>query len=139
MRKTGIVNSCEGEIAKVSVIRSSSCGENCAMCKGGCKPGATVISARNAAGAMIGDRVILEIGSGKALSAAAIVYVLPLVLMLGAALAAFALNAGDTIAALCALTAFCVGFLASYLINKLFGKSFDVTVTKVINKEASVS
>ena len=53
------------------------------------------------------------------LGAAALVYVLPLVLMLAAALVCAAAGGGQTLCAACALGALCVGAAAAVLLGKL--------------------
>lgn len=71
MREAGVVISCDGTRAEVTVLRHSACGENCASCKGGCAPTKTVITAENTAGAKPGDKVLMEMSDKKALGAAA--------------------------------------------------------------------
>lgn len=77
MRETGIVEEIIGKNARVRVIKKSACGENCASC-GGCVPSERTLEAKNSIGAEAGDRVILELAGERVLSAAALVYILPL-------------------------------------------------------------
>ena len=81
MRKSGIVKK-SGEWATVSILRASSCGENCAMCKGGCTPSETEIIARNTIDAVLGDKVILEIEDKNGLKAVFLAYIVPLIAFL---------------------------------------------------------
>ena len=81
MRKSGIVKK-GGEWALVSILRASSCGENCAMCKGGCTQSETEILAKNTMCAKPGDKVILEIEDKSGLKAVFLAYIVPLIAFL---------------------------------------------------------
>ena len=78
MRQTGIVESVSGGSAKVRIKRESACGGNCAGCVG-CGISTVVVTAQNKAGAKTGDTVELEMPSERVLSAAVLVYIVPLV------------------------------------------------------------
>lgn len=79
MRETGIVKSVDGESCICAVKRKSACGENCATCKAVCGSREHNFTATNKVGAKKGDTVVIEMGTGKVLSAAFLVYILPLV------------------------------------------------------------
>lgn len=70
----GVVISVKDNIAKVRVSRHGSCS-NCGMCPG---DNAAVMDVYNVLGAQPGQRVVLEIQENNMLSAAFIVYLLPL-------------------------------------------------------------
>lgn len=82
MEKTGIVTKTEGSVAIVNVVRTSSCGENCVMCKGSCAKTSQMVKADNSIGAKAGDVVTIEMSDKKVLMAAFAFYILPLVLAL---------------------------------------------------------
>lgn len=69
------------EMAKVQVKRASACGESCASCKGGCAPSNTYVDAINTIGAKPGDTVEIEMSTKTFLSAVAITYGLPLIML----------------------------------------------------------
>lgn len=80
--------------AELTVRRKSACSGDCHRC-GGC---GTVeqtlrLTAENPIGAQVGDRVLVESASGVVLTAAALVYLLPLAAFLGGYLAALSLGA----------------------------------------------
>lgn len=79
MRQFGTVVTLEGATATVSVRRHASC-EKCGACGIGSRPTVEVL-ARNEIDASIGDSVIMELESRTVFIASAIVYVVPLVLM----------------------------------------------------------
>ena len=83
MRETGFVKSVSGDLCEVVVSRKSACGENCASCRGACKMKKQVCTAKNEAGAEIGDHVIIEMDSTKILKSAFLVYIFPLLIFLG--------------------------------------------------------
>ena len=78
MREIGIVKSVEGKLCTCMVKRKSACGENCATCKAACSSREHTFVARNLADAKAGDSVIIEMGTGKVLASAFLVYILPL-------------------------------------------------------------
>ena len=82
MKETGIVKSVEGELCTCIVKRKSACGENCASCKASCANREHTFVAKNLAGAVAGDTVIIEMGTKKVLASAFLVYILPLVAFL---------------------------------------------------------
>lgn len=78
MREEGIVTATEDGIATVLIKRKSACGDNCATCKATCSAGERSVAAKNDLGAKIGDRVSVEMDTGKILKTAFLVYILPL-------------------------------------------------------------
>lgn len=74
--------------AQVVLIRQSACSGDCHKCSGcGAAQETLVLTAKNAIGANAGDLVIIESRSGPVLAAAAVLYMLPLVLFIGLYLA----------------------------------------------------
>ena len=67
--------------AEVVHIRQSACSGDCHKCSGcGAAQETMRLTVRNPIGARPGDRVVIESGSGPVLAAAAVLYLLPLVL-----------------------------------------------------------
>lgn len=82
-------------MAQVAVTRSTACGGNCGHCESCLFQNELKTLARNSVGAQPGQRVVIESRTSMVLGAAALVYVLPLVLFLaGYAIAAIA-GAGE--------------------------------------------
>lgn len=68
--------------AEVSVVRQSACSGDCHKCAGcGAVSQTVTVQAENDIHAMPGDMVYIESGSGVVLRAAALVYLLPLLLL----------------------------------------------------------
>lgn len=90
MRQTAQVKRVlDGGMAEVSVTRQGACSHNCSEC-GGCNTGVlpTVTAcAVNPVGAREGDMVLIETPSDKLLGVAALVYLLPVILLIGGYLA----------------------------------------------------
>ena len=82
----------QDDVAQVIVIRESACSGDCHKCSGcGAAQEAIIFEARNPIGAKTGDLVTISSETGPVLKAAAVLYMLPLVLFfagyaLGAAL-----------------------------------------------------
>ena len=67
--------------AQVIHVRQSACSGDCHQCAGcGAAKETLVLTARNPIGAKTGDLVVIQSGSGPVLAAAALLYMLPLVL-----------------------------------------------------------
>lgn len=104
----------EDGTAEVLVTRESACGGNCAQC-GGCGGAGKTLTAlaRNPMGAKPGDNVIIETGSARVLSLAALVYLAPLLLLLGGFLL-WGLWAG--------LAGLLLGLLGAVVTDRLLGR-----------------
>lgn len=97
MKQTAKVIEIKGDSAIVEVERTSACAgcsesHNCVACKK-----KICVTARNAAGAEVGDRVVIESPSERILGYAALVFVLPLVLAFAGFLISRALGTTDDI------------------------------------------
>ena len=80
--------------AQVEAVRRSACSGDCDHC-GGCASAKqhVLVRAKNSIGAAVGDQVIVETSSRAILGAAAVVYLVPLaLLLLGYGLAGFCLG-----------------------------------------------
>ena len=82
MKQIGVVEAVNGNEITVRVNRESACGGNCASCSAGCQSGKITVTAENRAGAVTGDKVIIEMPSQKILGAAALVYILPILFLI---------------------------------------------------------
>lgn len=81
MQETGEVVSVTNNTLKVRIYRKSACGDGCASC-GLCKNNENIIEVKNSVNAQIGDKVTLEISSGKLFKAAFLVYIIPLIMLI---------------------------------------------------------
>jgi len=128
LTRTGVIREvCGDGFARVEIAMRTACGHSCEDC-GGCAPGSRelVVRARNPLDARAGDTVTVTSETGKVLGAAALVYVLPLALMLAAALVCAAAGGSQTVCAVCALGALCLGAAAAVLLGKLRQKRSPV-------------
>lgn len=78
MSEIAVVKEAHGSVAEVEINRNSAC-ERCGVCYGVGKS-KMIGKAKNDVGATTGDYVKLEIAQGSPLKAAAIVYLLPLLM-----------------------------------------------------------
>ena len=96
-------------MAEVAVTRSTACGGNCGSCEACIFQSELRAVARNRIGARPGQRVVIESRTATVFKAAALVYVMPLVLFfLGYGLAA-ALGAGEGLCILVSFLALALG------------------------------
>ncbi len=85
MEQTGrIVGLLPDGKAQVEIQRKAACASDCSKCGGCAHPEQTmVVEAPNSCGAKVGDRVVIRARTGSILSIAALVYLIPAVLMIG--------------------------------------------------------
>lgn len=102
--------------AQVVHVRQSACSGDCHKCSGcGAVQEAVTLVARNPIGANPGDLVIIESDTGPVLAAAAVLYVVPLVLFfLGYLLGSLQWDQGP----LCGCIAFVLGIAVSVLYDR---------------------
>lgn len=123
MVEKGKVIRLEGKSARVEIRRVSACGESCASCKGGCETTNTYVDAGNQLGAKAGDYVEIEMSTKTFLSAVALTYGLPLIMLFvgilsgGALSKSLGLNVNTDIASV--MLGFGLMALSYVIINKL--------------------
>ena len=135
MTTTGEVRAVRAGEAKVRVYRSGACGENCASCKGcaGRKP--LEIWAKNEIGATVGDRVTVESATGRVLSLAVLLYLLPLVAAVAGYFALRAAGGSDDVGAGAALLGFLLGLLPALFCGR---RKISYTITNKNSDEPLV-
>ena len=82
MLSIGVVDSLKGQNAIVNLTRSTACGD-CGACQMGKENLDRQVEAYNPVGAKVGDFVTKEMEDGKVLKAAFMVYIIPLVILVG--------------------------------------------------------
>ena len=102
--------------AQVMHVRQSACSGDCHQCSGcGAAKETMMLTAENPIGAQVGDTVLLRSSSGPVLKAAALLYLLPLLLFFAGYAAGMLLwERGGAVG--CA--AFCVGIGVSILYDR---------------------
>ena len=99
--------------AKVACIRQSACSGDCHKCSGcGAVEQTMIFAARNPIGARPGDTVTVESATGPVLKAAAVLYMLPLVLFIVGYLAGMQWQLGGLIGGLA--FALSIGLIIAY-------------------------
>ena len=132
MKQIGIVEDIVGNNINVRIKRASACGENCANCKGGCTPTEKIVKARNDAGAKIGDTVVLQMDNKNVLTAAFLVYILPLMVLFAVYGIVFALSANEGISALCGVLGMFMTFFAVRFIDKRMRDKYILIAVNVL-------
>ena len=102
--------------AQVICIRESACSGDCHKCSGcGAAKEAILLTAQNPVGAGVGDLVNLRSESGPVLKAAAVLYMMPLVLFFGGYAAGAAMGGSGTLWG-------CMAFLLSIVLIVLYDR-----------------
>jgi len=105
------------------VERMSACGENCAHCASGCssKNISTVVAANNISAAA-GDEVVIKTKTSKILTAAFIVYIVPVFLFIIAYAITNSANFSNKASILISVGAFFLGGAAALAYNRYQSK-----------------
>ena len=121
------VLSCEPNgMARVSVLRQSACSGDCHKCAGcGAAEQTMIFTAVNPIGAKPGDLVTVESASGPVLKAAAVLYMLPLVLFI----AGYLLGMQWKLGGLTGLLAFALGIGLAIVYDRLVMKKKNTVYT----------
>ena len=121
------VVSCEPNgMARVSVLRQSACSGDCHKCAGcGAAEQTMLFTAVNAIGARPGDLVTVESASAPVLKAAAILYMVPLVLFI----AGYLLGMRWQLGGLTGLLAFALGIGVAIAYDRLVMKKKNTVYT----------
>lgn len=120
--------------AVVEVTRQSACGHDCAECSSLCGAGGAISSiADNPVGARVGETVTIRTPSKKIISAAALVYIVPLALLIAGYAVAALLGASEDKALIGSAAGFVVGVAIVLVVNKFVrrNKGVEVTITAV--------
>ena len=128
----GTVISVNENMATVSVKRVSACGENCANCKGACEVTTAVSVAENRAGAAVGDTVKIESDSESVIRAAVVLYIVPVLVAIVAAVVCYGMELSD----LWAIGVSVLVFFVSFFVIKIFEKKLapKAYITKILGK-----
>ena len=121
------VRSCDPNgTAQVMVLRQSACSGDCHKCSGcGAAEQTVIFTAQNPIGAKPGDLVTVEAASGPVLKAAAVLYMLPLVLFIGGYLLGMQWHLGG----LTGLLAFALGIGGAIAYDRLVMKKKNTVYT----------
>lgn len=137
MRESGIVVATEGSIARVEFVPKEAC-EHCGA-KGFChpSPGKMIAEAINELGARVGDEATIETGVAASIQAAALIFLVPIVGLVGGYLSAkwiWKSEGAGVIGAVVMMAAF-IGVLA-YLDRRVFRpKRFMPRIVSVARRE----
>lgn len=115
-------------MAEVVRIRESACSGDCHQCSGcGAARETMILKAENPIGAKVGDLVKVQSDSSPVLKAAAVLYILPLVMFLAGYLLGENLwGRGILVSLIC----FALGMIPLRLINRYLDKKMTYTITE---------
>jgi len=99
VREEGVIVGIEGERARVRIERSDACSR-CRVCVP-MGDGLMVIEAKNTRGAVVGERVSIEVDESRHLRAAFMVYILPLIGLIAGYVTGTALAGSEKVGFLC--------------------------------------
>ena len=135
MEQIGEIVELHGKKALVRIQRTSSCGENCAECEGGCKPTSSVVQTNNNISAKVGDTVKIQMNSLAFMSLAFIGYILPVIVCIATYFIVSSFTDNVVIADASAIGSLIAVLVIFFIIDKIPKKSnlFTSTIIKIIN------
>lgn len=134
MQQTGIIQKLHFNTAEVEITRSSACGDSCASC--GLCPGRTaVVEAVNDVNASVGDTVIINMSDRKVLSAAFLVYIVPLIMMIIGYFAGFIILKNETFGIITGFFTMTVVFPIIRFIDKKSKQRYTPHIVRIISSE----
>jgi len=143
MDRTGVIVAVEKDFSRIKLLRHTACG-NCGACQLGDDQKDVMLIAKNEVNAQVGDMVEVSMGTSGVLSAAFIMYMIPLMsLFLGLVVGLVSLPAIgykgniEVTASLIGLVVMAVAFFIIKLNDKHFLKSdkYTARIEHVIQKE----
>ncbi len=119
--------------AQVLKVRESACSGDCHKCAGcGAAAQSLLVTARNPIGAKVGDQVLISSNTKPILAAAALLYVLPLVLFIAGYLAGESLWTKGPVMG---LAGFILGLVCAKLYDRHITKTKKTVYTIIGQKE----
>jgi len=137
MDRNGIVIEEMGSYSKLQLVRHTACG-SCGACHLGDEQKEITLIAKNDVGAHKGDLVEVEMATESVLSAAFIMYVLPLIgLLTGLGVGHFIFGKNDVLTALSGLLIMSIVFIFIKMNDKKFLKSdkYVAHVVQILQKD----
>lgn len=139
MREMGCVASVEGDAAVVSMPGSTNCAQ-CGICLMAQEGREFLLLARNAAGAVPGDTVEVEVEAGKVVAAAFAVYMVPVLATIGGFIVGNAITGGSpdsqlpiVLAVVCLVASF--GVVWAYDLRLRKSEKRQAVVTRILTAE----
>lgn len=124
--------------AMIRVYQKSACGHDCSSCGGVCGAKKSItVRAGNPLQAQPGDLVTVETRTGRILRAMALVYLLPLAMLLLGCFLSYAMGGSETAQALAGLGGLLAGCMAAVAVNRFVRRDRPLEYT-IINIEEEV-
>lgn len=120
-------------MAEISVKRESACGGDCHACGGTCAFRSLMkVEAVNKISAAVGDKVMIESSTGGILTAAFIVYLMPIILFFASYATAATSGADEGTCILLSIIGFFVGVMIAVGLNRWYKKK-QLTTFEIIS------
>lgn len=134
MKEFATVESTQGEFAIVTVKRSTACGDSCETCPSRCNTRSNKIKVRNPIGAVLGDRVVIEMETSKVLKSAFLVYILPLIMFFVGYIIGEVYKMSETKSVICALSLFTLTYIILSLIDRVRKYNCTTSIVEVVER-----
>lgn len=131
MRNTGVVKEVDGKDVVISVFKESSCS-HCSKC-GDKEKISREMKLKIEEEVSIGDFIEFEIENKKVFTAAMIVYIVPVFIMIAGYFVGEKIFKREGVAVLSAFISLAISFVAVYIYDKIVVKNKMVDIVKVIS------
>lgn len=137
MNQVGYVTKVEGDKAHIIFKRTTSCGDKCTNCSGGCEVPPLILDIDNTLLAKPGDAVAVNMEDNTFFKFTFFAYALPLILMLLGVAIAYITTKNEVIAAFTGLVFLAISYIILRLVNNnhVKNQSKSVTMTKILSEE----
>ncbi len=134
MIQTGIVKEISKNTAQVEIKRSSACGESCASC-GLCPGQRAIVNAANTMGVHVGDTVMIDMADKRVLSAAFLVYIVPIIAIIAGYFTGEAVFGGEEYAILAGFVFFAAAFAVIICTDKRRKEKYTPRIVEIKESE----
>jgi sigma-E factor negative regulatory protein RseC len=130
-----VVEIIEKNLFSVEIHRESACGGNCSSCKGCTSASEKVLAlAYNPVGAEVGDMVVVESRRGDIYGIAALIYMVPVLLLMFGYIFADSLFSSPYAPGIGAALGFAMGIFVAVVFGKRKKEKVYLTVTQILQK-----
>ena len=105
-------------MAEVAVVRATACGKSCSSCESCIFQNELKVQAKNSISSIPGKKVLIETESSKIFGVILLVYLLPIITMLAAYIAAAAVNLSENLCIALAFVGFVLGILPMLIFHR---------------------
>lgn len=137
MTQVGVITKVIDDMAEVSVVRGTACGETCKGCSGHCALTKNTVMAKNIINADVGDVVSISSKTEQVIKMAFLVYILPIILFFFTYFSAGLFFENESLLIALSLAVFFLVFCVLHILDKKNKTKVEVEITKILKKKGN--